>query len=457
MTVYDMKARAWSEVTDQAAARAPDVARRICVLGVGRIGAITAVGLAHLGHDVTGIDLSARRLAELNGGGEALDAEPGLFAALRNARRFRHLRFAEAAESGAAEFAVLCVDTPGLPSGAADLRQVEAATADAARMLQPGGVLVTRSTVPVGTGEHLERLLEGYGRADVRVVHVPEFLREGRAWEDFREPDRIVVGADDATAGERVSALMAPLDRPIIRCDRRTAEIAKYAANAFLAMSISFANEMADLAAALGTDVNAVAAVLRADRRIGPSAYLVPGLGFGGHCLPKDVDVLVGQAAAAGVEAHVLSATRRVNRGRIGQCRDWLASRLGGLAGRRVALIGLAFKPGVDDLRASPSLHLVERLVADDARVVAWDPLVRQAPASVIRAKTIGDALDGADALVVAHQVDTTVAGLTPSAAAAAMRGRVVYDAPAILDRREWCRAGFELSSGRAPGGSCGS
>lgn len=439
---------AWS--TPSVADAERRVARRVSVLGVGRIGAITAVGLAHLGHDVTGIDLSAARIADLSGAVDGLDAEPGLSAALRSACRFRRLRFSQVATSASAELVVLCVDTPGLPTGEADLRQVEAATRDAARVLLPDGILVTRSTVPVGTGEHLERLLGELGRGDVRVVHLPEFLREGHAWEDFRVPDRIVVGAEDPQAEALVAELFAPLGRPIIRCDRRTAEMAKYAANAFLATSISFANEMADLAAALGADIGAITAVLRADRRIGAEAYLVPGLGFGGHCLPKDVDGLVTQAASNGIDAPVLHAARTVNQSRATRCRDWLAARLAGLADRRVALIGLAFKPGVDDLRASPPLRLARMLIEAGAEVVAWDPLVRASPPGVDLVGTIGEALAGSDALVVAHPFDAVSAGLTPSLAAAAMRGRNVYDAPAIMDRQAWQRAGFELG-GRVP------
>ncbi|MCL6645032.1 MAG: nucleotide sugar dehydrogenase [Dehalococcoidia bacterium] len=415
-------------------------AERVLVIGVGRIGAVTAVGLAHLLHDVTGVDTNAGRVEELQAG-RLREAEPGLRAALQSALRLRALRFAPGAAPGGFDFAFLCVDTPPLPGGEPDLRQLFAAAEYAARTLRPGGTVVTRSTVPPGTGDRLEAALRAAGRGDLGVVHVPEFLREGRAWEDFREPDRIVVGARDRVRCERVARLFAGISAPVYRCDRVTAELAKYAANAFLATTVSFANEMADLAARLGADPEVLFETLRADRRIGREAYLGPGLGFGGHCLPKDTAALEYVAAARGLTLHQLRATIRVNRERVGQAAAWLDEALGGLEGRTIAVLGLAFKPGTDDLRESRALALAEALALHGAEARGYDPLVREAP-GICCPGTLPAALEGADALVVAHRADW-VRALDPCEAAALMARQVVYDAPGGIDHRAWAAAGF--------------
>lgn len=410
------------------------------MVGVGRIGAVTAVGLAHLLHEVTGVDTDAERVVTLRQG-RLREAEPGLRAALKTALRLRQLRFERSVAPGDFDATVVCVDTPPLPGGEPDLRQLMAAGEFAARVTARGGIVVTRSTVPPGTGDRLEAALRAAGRGDLRVVHVPEFLREGRAWEDFREPDRVVIGANDERAGERAARLFDGLDAPVLRMDRVTAELAKYAANAFLATSVSFANEMADCAAAISADVERLFEVLKADRRIGQRAYLVPGLGFGGHCLPKDAAGLEYVAAAKGVELRQLRATLDVNRERADRAVAWLEAALGRLGGREIALLGLAFKPGTDDLRASPALRLAELLGARGARVRGFDPLVRGAP-GVMVAGSAGEALAGATGLVVAHRADW-VRALEPEMAAGLMCGRVVFDAPGALDHEAWTAAGF--------------
>lgn len=416
--------------------------RSIAVIGVGRIGVVTAVGLAHLEHRVVGIDLSGQRVAALNGDGE-LEREPGLRAALRSARRYRRIEFRVEAPATLADVAFVCVDTPQADSGGVDLSQALAASETAARLVRRNGILVTRCTAPVGTGDRIAARLAGLGRQDVAVVHVPEFLREGHAWEDFRAPDRIVIGGDGHAVDE-VAALFAPLRRPVVRCDRRTAELAKYAANAYLATSISFANELSDLAASLSADAGTIFEVLRADHRIGPSAYLTPGLGFGGHCLPKDTAGLLNVARRHGVSMRQLAATRAVNEGRIAGCVAWLDERLGGLRARRIAILGLAFKPGTDDLRESPSVALANRLARHGAHPVAWDPLVRPADAPITLHPQLATALRGADAAVLAHPRQS--GELTPATAADLMRGRFVFDAPGVLDAPSWRAAGFRLN-----------
>jgi UDPglucose 6-dehydrogenase len=418
--------------------------KQIAVIGVGRVGATTAVGLAHLGHDVVGVDASRARLAALSHG-DLAEAEAGLRSGLKAALRFRRLRFTPSLEAATAEIAFLCVDTPPLPSGEADLSQVFSAARDAAAALAPGGVLVTRSTVPVGTGEEIARLLSNAGRGDIEVVHMPEFLREGRAWEDFLEADRLVIGGESAEAITCVEDLFAGLRRPVITTDRRTAELAKYVANAFLATSISFANEMTELAEELGIDGAAVFAILRADRRIGPQAYLTSGLGFGGHCLPKDTAALEQLASAHGQSLVQLRATLHVNQMRPHNAAFWLRSLLGDLSGKTICIAGLTFKPDTDDVRQSPPLFLAMLLAFEGAHVTGWDSNLHQQIEAVDVRPSLEEAVHGADALVLGHGWSGW-RQLDPYRLRPLMRSLVVFDAPGVLDAGLWAEAGFLLN-----------
>lgn len=419
---------------------------RIVVVGVGRIGAVTAVGLAHLGHQVTGLDRDEQRVRQL-AAGVLPEAEPGLRAALRLARERRGLRFLSLAPDEMFDYAFLCVDTPMQPAGEPDLSQVFGASLTAARLLADGGVLVTRSTTPVGTSDRVAAALRSAGRPDVTVVHVPEFLREGRAWEDFRAPDRIVVGGPPG-AGRSVAGLFASLDRPVFLTDVRTAELAKYAANAFLATSISFANEISDLSQDLGADAATVFEILKADARIGQQAYLRPGLGFGGHCLPKDTAALEYTAGLYGRRMLQLHATRQVNQGRIGAVAAWLRETLGGLDGRKVCLAGLAFKPGTDDLRESQSVNLGRVLALEGAVVTGWDPILRKDVPPVRVAPALEEGVEGADALVIANPWPGA-GDLDPAALRPLMASPVVFDAPALLPAARWQAAGFITNRSR--------
>jgi len=416
----------------------------IAVLGVGRIGAVSAIGMAHLGHSVHGIDRNADRVRAL-ANGQLAEAEPGLRAALESCIRYRNIRFTTELAPRSADFAFLCVDTPPQPDGSANLEQIFAAAENAASILRRGGILATRSTLPAGTGDILERTLRLLGRSDVAVVHVPEFLREGHAWSDFREGSRIVVGADDPEVGARVAALFAGLQQPIYRTDRRTSELAKYAANAFLATSISFANEMDNLCGRLSVDTASVMAILKADPRIGEKAFLTPGLGFGGHCLPKDTAALEHLAASHGLQMPLLSATRSVNQSRTGVALAWLRNELGGLAGETVALAGLAFKAGTDDARESPSERLAIALRREGVQVRGWDPLGRTALPAVEACDSLEDAVRGASALVICQPWQGWTSA-DPVVLSRLMRVPVLYDAPAVLDAARWRRAGFVLN-----------
>lgn len=415
------------------------------VVGVGRIGAVTAVGLAHLGLQVTGFDRSQERVRCLQDC-DIPEAEPGLRAALRSASRFRTLQFTTSATEKSFDIAFICVDTPPLASGGADLSQIFAACQTARVLLRADGILVTRSTVPVGTGDRITRMLRQAGRSDIEVVHMPEFLREGRAWEDFREPDRVVIGADSGGAAQRVASLFTLLDCPVFLTNRRTAELAKYAANAYLATSISYANEMSDLALRLDADASAIFSILRSDRRIGQQAYLMPGLGFGGHCLPKDTAELEQTAHRHGILLPQLAATRQTNARRPGEALNWLRKALGNLDGSRIALLGIAFKAGTDDLRESPSLRLAEGMSALGATVVGFDPLVESVdPGAITLATDLDTAVTGADAIVIAHGW-TGWREIEPAEIRKLVARHVVYDAPGVLDVSRWRQAGFLLN-----------
>jgi UDPglucose 6-dehydrogenase len=417
---------------------------RIAVLGVGRIGVVTAIGLAHLGHHVVGIDRSASRISALQAG-DLGEAEPGLRTALETARRHRSLRFGLSLDAQSYGHVFLCVDSPGGPHGEPDLTQVRAAAHDAARILAPHGILVTRSTVPVGTGDHIQRRLATDGRPDVRVVHMPEFLREGHAWEDFREPDRLVIGGDDDVAVGRTAGLFESIQCPVFRVSRRTAEFAKYAANAFLATSISFANELGDLCTDVGATSREVFDILRADRRIGPQAYLRPGLGFGGHCLPKDTEALQHLGDIHGRPLLQLQATRVVNSSRLGLADAWLRRTLGSLDGRTICIAGLAFKSGTDDLRESPSIALAHILSTQGALVTGWDPMVNNVVPGIDRFPAFEYALAGADALVIAHLPPAF--GLEPGWVRATMTGNAIFDPSRLLDPAPWVTEGFAIST----------
>ena len=358
---------------------APTVAGRrmeVCVVGAGYVGLTAAACLAALGHRVRCLEANPGRLATLRAGGVPI-IEPGLEDLVRAHSASGRLTFTDdiAAAVGGAAVALLCVGTPPRADGQPDHRQLATATRDAAAAATGDLLLVVKSTVPPGTCEALELLAEPSDPAfRVAVASNPEFLRESRAVWDFFHPDRVVIGVDDPDLGRLVAELY-PADWPTLVCDRRSAELVKYAANTFLAVKISFANEIAALCEALGADAERVLAGVGLDSRIGP-AFLGPGPGFGGSCLPKDVSGLVAVAESVGQPATMARAAVQVN----AQARDGLIAKLqatlGSLVGARVGVLGLAFKPGTDDIRHSPAVGLVRALTLAGAEVTVHDPLV---------------------------------------------------------------------------------
>src|SRR5918995_270144 len=373
---------------------------QIGVFGAGYVGLVTAACLAELGNDIVVRDVVPEKIESLRRGVAPIH-EPGLDELLANndARLTFTLDAGEAVEN--AEFLFVCVDTPPLYSGDADLSRVWTVVDELPRV---GGspVLVMKSTVPVGTGEKVRAALDQRGLTHVGYVSNPEFTAEGRAIEDFLHPDRVVIGAFDPGDATRVRALYERIDGPVVEMDVASAEMVKLASNAFLMTRISFINEIANVCEATGADVVRVADGIGLDRRLGPH-FLRADVGWGGSCFPKDSLALKQLAANSGYHFQLLNAVIEVNELQKRRVVGKLQKHLGRLRGKRIALLGLAFKAGTDDLREAPSLVLASRLMAEGAHVRAWDPIAdaRGQLPQVEHCETIEDAVRGADAAVI--------------------------------------------------------
>jgi UDPglucose 6-dehydrogenase len=383
---------------------------RICVVGTGYVGLVVAACFADLGDRVVGLDIDEERVARLRRG-EAPIYEPGLAELVRRNAAAGRLRFttsyAEAVPRAA--FCVIAVNTPSGAEGEADLGQVRAAAAALAPHLRDGAIVVNKSTVPIGTADRVDQLVARHLPPEKRglrfgVVSNPEFLREGSAVADFLRPDRVVLGATRPEDAEAVAQLYRPLGCPVLVTDPRTAEMIKYASNAFLATKISFINEVASICERLGADVRVVAEGMGRDPRIG-RAFLDAGLGWGGSSLPKDVRALAHMAAVGGCHPQLLRTVLEINKDQRLKVIQRLRATLGTLEGQTVALLGLAFKPNTDDLREAPALELAHLLLAEGATVRAYDPVAmpnaRRLLPEAHYAADAYDAVAGADAAVV--------------------------------------------------------
>jgi UDPglucose 6-dehydrogenase len=378
--------------------------------------------------------------------------EPGLESIVKaNAERGR-LTFTTNVAEGVkgAEAVFIAVGTPARRGdGHADLTFVFQAVRELAKVIEPGAVVVTKSTVPVGTGDQIENILREEGVSEVSVASNPEFLREGAAIADFKHPDRIVVGAEDDRSQEVLREIYRPLflnRAPILITGRRTAELTKYAANAFLAVKISFINEIADLCEAVDADVQDVARGIGLDNRIGPK-FLHAGPGYGGSCFPKDTLALLQTAEAAGIDQRIVRTTVEVNDRRKDSMAERLASALGGdLKDKRIGVLGLAFKPNTDDMRDAPSIPLINKLLERGAEVSAFDPVAREQAEKIFDAITFAPdayaAAEGADAVVIVTEWDEFRA-LDLDKLAAAMRGKVLVDLRNVYGRDEAEEAGL--------------
>ncbi len=355
--------------------------KRIGVIGAGHVGLVTAACFAELGHRVACMDIDVERVHEL-GKGNLPFYEPGLQELVLKHAGDRLVFTSDYREAvSQADFVFLAVATPTTALGSADLRHVRSAVRAVARVA--GGkrpILVSKSTAPVGITETLASVLlaESNGEGPLRVVANPEFLRERTAIRDFLEPDRVVLGADDLAARDAVGALYEPLDCPILYTDIRTAEMVKYASNAFLATKISFINEIAEVCEKVGAGVRGVARGMGLDPRIG-SDFLSAGIGFGGSCLPKDVRALSYLAAVYGSHPQLLNTVLQINEEQRRRLVTRLRNLLGGLRGTRIAVLGLAFKPGTDDIRDAPAIDLIRLLEYEEADVRACDPFAIEA------------------------------------------------------------------------------
>ena len=417
----------------------------VAVVGAGYVGLTTAACLARMGHRVVCTDIDEPRVTGLQRG-EVPIREPGLDGLVRAGLDSGGLSFAcgSAEAASRADFVFLCVPTPAAPDGGTDLSFLEAAATEMGQSLRPGTVVVNKSTAPAGTTQFLARVL---GRVDVPVASNPEFLRQGSAVRDFLNPDRVVVGAADAAVAERVAGLYASIDAPVLITDPASAETVKYVANAFLATKLSFSNAVAALCEAVGADVDDVLAGMGHDRRIGRD-YLKPGPGWGGSCLPKDTRALIDAASVAGYDFALLRSVVEANEAQFARIVGKVASRVA-LPGARVALLGLAFKAGTDDLRDSPSLEIARRLVGAGAAVHAYDPAIRSnaatAEAGIVVTADAYAACDGASALVVATEWDD-FRQLDFDQVARVMAELHVIDARNLLDRDDLGRRGFTYS-----------
>jgi UDPglucose 6-dehydrogenase len=413
----------------------------IGVIGVGWVGLVTAACFAELGHPVVARDIVPEKVESLAGGAELPIHEPGLHELVR--KNSDRLRFTtEMSEVlDAARLLFVCVDTPPTHSGDADLSRVMSVVEE----LEADGehVLVMKSTVPAGTGNAIRRHLPG-----LAYVSCPEFLKEGSAITDFLNPDRVVVGADsgDEEAGDMVAALYAPLGGELVRTDVTSAEMIKLASNAFLATKISFINEIANVCEEVGADVGEVARGMGLDRRIGPS-FLRAGIGYGGSCFPKDVSALKMLAGNTGYHFQLLNAVIEVNELQKRRVVNKLLSSLGSLAGRRIALLGLAFKPDTDDMREASSLVLAARLQGEGAEVVAYDPVASAVAGDLLTGVELSgsalEALAGADAAVIVTEWPE-FADLDWREAAARMAQPLLIDGRNFLDPDALRAAGFE-------------
>ncbi|MGZ4679153.1 MAG: UDP-glucose dehydrogenase family protein, partial [Ilumatobacteraceae bacterium] len=343
------------------------------------------------------------------------------------------------------EVAFLCVPTPQGEDGSADLSYIETAAREIGPVLPYEAVVVNKSTVPVGSAKSVERVM---GRADVKVVSNPEFLREGSAVQDFLKPDRVVIGCDDQSAALKVSSLYERIGAPVIITDPASAETIKYAANSFLATKLSFINAIAAICEGVGADVNDVVVGMGSDRRIGQD-FLRPGPGWGGSCFGKDARALLKIANDAGYHFDLLNGVIAVNEEQFDRVTDKIRVAAGGdLSKATVAVWGLTFKARTDDLRESPSLAIITRLVAAGATVQAYDPTVGSAKPGMPVGITISDsaysACNGADVLAVLTEWDE-FRWLDIAEVKSLMHGRAVIDARNLLERNEWRRAGFEF------------
>ena len=434
--------------------------KQICVVGVGYVGLVTAACFADLGNRVVALDVDEKRVENLKKGIMPI-YEPGLEELVNRNVKGGRISFTTSYDDAlkGAEFAFIAVGTPSGVDGNADLQYVEVAARSIAKAMTAPLIIINKSTVPIGTGDWVADIVKSAQPKpiDFAVVSCPEFLREGSAISDFMSPHRNVIGSLDKDAANKVAQLHLPLRAPIVITDLRTAEMIKYASNAFLATKISFINELADLCELVGADVKEVAAGMGYDARIGRH-FLDAGLGWGGSCFPKDVQALAYMAKERGLEPRILNDVMNVNYDRRKDVSKQVEAMLGGsLKGKTIGLLGLAFKPNTDDMRDAPSVDISNALIAGGATVRAYDPVARATAAPHMPAVEILDDMykmaDGCDALIVVTEWNE-FKQLDLERVKSLLKAPVVYDGRNIYDPVRMKEMGFNYRSiGRASNG----
>jgi UDPglucose 6-dehydrogenase len=440
----------------------------ICVIGTGYVGLVTGAVFADLGNDVICVDKSEDKVESLRRGVMPI-YEPGLEEMVERNVADGRLEFTTNGEGAVSKSDVvfICVGTPPTQTGAPDMSQVEAAAQMIARALNGYKIVVNKSTVPVGTGELVcDIIRSACTRSDVvfDVVSNPEFLREGSAIADSLHPDRIVIGAPNSKVALRIIELYAPLERPMVTTDVASAEMIKYASNAFLATKISFINAVANICTSVGADVTQVMKGMGYDQRIG-SAFLQAGLGYGGSCFPKDTLALIQTSEKIGYDFHLLKAVVDVNARQASLFIDTLEKELDGFSARTIAVFGLAFKPNTDDLRDAKSIEIISRLLASGSTVRAYDPIAmdkaRDIFPNIYYGDSAYDAATGADAIIIITEWNE-FKQLNLERLKGLMRTPVLYDGRNIYDPHRMRRMGFRYTGIGRPraanaGGAAGS
>ena len=427
---------------------------KLAVVGTGYVGLVVGASFAETGNDVVCVDNDVKKIRALKRGRMPI-YEPGLEELVARNQAERRLRFTSALSRAVkgAQVVFIAVGTPQDEDGSADLTHVLAVARDVARAMNEYKVIVTKSTVPVGTASRLREVIRRETTHPFSVVSNPEFLKQGAAIDDFMRPDRVVIGAEDPRASELMQTLYAPFTRtgaPIQVMDCASAELCKYAANAMLATRVSFMNEMANVCELFGSDVDNVRRAMAADRRIGPS-FLFPGIGYGGSCFPKDVSALVRFSRDKGYRCRILESVEAVNDAQKHRLVEKMVTHFGSLEGKTIGLWGLSFKPRTDDMREAPSVAVVNDILAKGGRVQAYDPRAERAAREILGdriayAQRSYDAITGADALAIVTEWNefrepdfTRIRSL--------MRTPVIFDGRNLFDVDQMRAEGFTYHS----------
>ncbi len=422
----------------------------ICVIGTGYVGLVTGTCFSDMGNQVTCLDIDEQRIKQLRNGIMPI-YEPGLQQLVEQNIEAKRLSFTTSYKEALkdVEFAFIAVGTPSGDNGEADLQYVQMAAKSIAKNLEHPIIIVNKSTVPVGTGDWVEEIILDQNNQHIpkfTVVSNPEFLREGSAVNDFMNPDRVVLGSMDHEAAKKVADLYEILRSPIMITDLRTAEMIKYASNAFLATKISFINEMANICESLGADVREVSKGMGMDKRIGPS-FLDAGLGWGGSCFPKDVKALTHMATTRGAHPQLLQAVMEINKNQRHRTVSKLEKALGKLKDTTIGVLGLSFKPNTDDIRDAPGLDIIRKLLKAGAHVQAFDPQAMPASkaeiSELVLCQNPYEVAEGADALLLVTEWNE-FKSLNFELIKGNMRGDIILDGRNIWDPQDLRDMGFQ-------------